>query len=273
MSENHNNKGTESKDSKASTPYYPKKKSKQKNTVVPAVHNKPVQPHAIQKAYVKVPVVLGETTIQIDMDAKIEFPEPVLEIKKIKKHLKLTQCRLLLPTNKLFIKGFVRKNIQYATPKKADGHQVLSSIHSLTVDIPFEAVTEIDFLNKPHFHSNPDTNDFTFFSSSKLPKGFSQKEHLLSGDFSQYDQISGEVFNELPYCELLYSKFIEYDEALDREMGVVYGPDGELINAPFEEGTFTKIEEKMVVELTLKVLQKQQVHIDKDFPHHPHPKY
>jgi hypothetical protein len=272
MSKDHNkqdHKGSDSKDSKPSKPFYPGKKAK--NSVVPGVNNHPVQPRAIQKAYVKVPVVLGETTVQIDMDAKIEFPEPVLEIKKIKKHLKLTQCRLLLPTNKLFIKGFVRKNIQYATPKSSNRNQVLSSIHSLTVDIPFEAVTEIDFINQPQFHSNPDTRDFTFFTSSKLPKGFSQKENLLSADFSQYDQISGEVFNELPYCELLYSKFIEYDEALDREMGVVYGPDGECLDAPFEEGTFTKIEEKMVVELTLKVLQNQQVHIDRD--HHHHPKY
>ncbi|MGG3802710.1 CsxC family protein [Metabacillus fastidiosus] len=263
-------KGSDSHDSKSksksSKPYTPKKK--QKNSVVPGVSNKPVQPRAIQNAFVKVPVVLGETTVQIDMDAKIEFPEPVLEIKKIKKHLKLTQCRLLLPTNKLFIRGFVRKNIQYATPRSSNRHQVLSSIHSLTVDIPFEAVTEIDFLNQPQFHSNPDTRDFTFFTASKLPQGFSQKEKLLSADFSQYDQISGEVFNELPYCELLYSKFIEYDEALDRQMGVVYGPDGECMDAPFEEGTFTKVEEKMVVELTLKVLQNQQVHIDRDRDNH-----
>src|SRR5690606_29175925 len=91
---------------------------------------------------------------------------------------------------------------------------------------------------------------------------FSQKEHLLSADFSQFDQISGENFNELPFCELLSSKFIEYDEALDRKMGRVFGEDGEHFEAPFEEGTFTKVEEKMVVELTLKVLQKQQVEVD-----------
>lgn len=34
-------------------------------------------------------------------------------------------------------------------------------------------------------------------------------------------------------------------------------------HAPFEEGTFTKIEEKMVVEVTLKVLQNQQVKMQK----------
>lgn len=252
-----------------SQPYYPaskpsyfsSKSNPVKNAVVPQSINTPQQPQAIHTAFVKVPVVLGETTVQIDMDAKIKFPEPVLEIKQIKKNLKLTQCRLLLPTNKLFLKGFVRKNIQYATPKQSSKHTVLSEIHSLTVDIPFETVTEIDFINMPQFNRNPRPSDFTFFSSSPLPQGFSQKEHLLSADFSQFDQISGEVYNELPYCELLSSQFIEYDEALNREMGMVYDASGDCLEAPFEEGTFTKVEEKMVVELTLKVLQNQQVQI------------
>jgi hypothetical protein len=101
-------------DNNQSKPFYPSLKPI-KNSVVPKSRNTPRQPKA--EAFIKVPVVLGETTVQIDMDACIHFPEPVLEIKEVNKKLKLTQCRLLLPTNKLFIKGFVRKNIQYATPK------------------------------------------------------------------------------------------------------------------------------------------------------------
>jgi hypothetical protein len=263
--DNHNKSEDSSKSNK---PYYPKAKeykAKDSNSVVPYSKNKAQEPYAIKKAIVKVPVVLGETTVQIDMTAKIEFPEPVLEIKAVKKNFKLTQCRLLLPTNKLFIKGFVRKNIQYATPRSSFRHGVVSSIRSFTVDVPFETVTEIDYSNRPQFSKNPDREEFTYFTKNDLPRGFSKKEHLLSGDFSQFDQISGEVFNELPYCELLSSHFIEYDEALDREMGLVYDSDGEWVDAPFEEGTFKKIEEKMVIELTLKILQKQQVEIDSTY--------
>ncbi|MCD8509966.1 MAG: hypothetical protein LRY73_08930 [Bacillus sp. (in: Bacteria)] len=97
---------------------------------------------------------------------------------------------------------------------------------------------------------------------SKLPNGFSDKEKLLSGDFAQFNKISEEKFNQVPYCELISSKFIEYDEKLNRKMGEVYGKDGNKIDAPFEEGTFTKMEEKMVVEVTLKVLQEQQVRVE-----------
>ncbi|WML45237.1 CsxC family protein [Neobacillus sp. PS3-40] len=232
------------------------------SSVQQEVPNTPKKPHVINAfPFMKVPVVLGETTVQIDLDSTIVFPEPVLEIKQIKKNLKIVQCRLLLPTNKLFLKGFIRKNIQYATPVAGDHDFVTSNIHSLTIDVPFQVVTRLDFLGRPDFKSNPQTSEFKFFNSVPLPQGFPSKENLLSGDFSEHNQISEEVFNELPFCELLSSKIIEYDEALNRKMGNVRGDSGQMINAPFEEGTFTEVEEKMVIEITLKVLQNQQVHM------------
>jgi hypothetical protein len=236
-----------------------------KSSVQNEASNRNVQPRVVNSnPYMKVPVVLGETTVQIDLDSTIEFPEPVLEIKRIKKNLKIVQCHLLLPTNKLFLKGFVRKNIQYATPRHSGKDYVSSSIRSLTVDVPFQVVTRIDLLSKPDFRANPSTTEFNYYKTSKLPKGFSSKERLLSSDFTEYNQISEEVYNELPYCELLSTRFIEHDEVLDREMGVVYDHSGERMHAPFEEGTFTQIEEKMVIEVTLKVLQNQQVYM-KDY--------
>lgn len=241
------------------TPFFPGLHS---NSVLPELSNRNVEPDITEgDVFAKVPVVLGETKVQIDVDTIINFPEPVLEIKAIKKNLKIVQCRLLVPTNKLFIKGFVRKNIQYATPTMATSNSVLSNIRSLTVDIPFTGVTAIDFLNFPKFQTNPDTKNFTFFTESRLPQGFSPKEHLLSGDLSQFDQLSGEHFNELPFCELIESRFIEFDEALDRQMGRVMNAQGQVLNSPFEEGTFTRVEEKMVIELTVKVLQKQQINV------------
>ncbi|MBS4192721.1 DUF3794 domain-containing protein [Bacillus sp. FJAT-49705] len=213
---------------------------------------------SIGKIITKVPVVLAELTIQVNVDALIEFPEPVLEIKDIKKHVKLVQCRLLLPTNKLFIKGFVRKNIQYASPSmeidQSTSTTVASDLHSLTVDIPFQTVTEIKrFLTKP---VNPEVNkrnEFDFFVSKSLPSGFPEKDEFQSSDLSQFHQESTQHYNELPFCELISSKIIEWDEAIDR----VPFPD----SAPLGEGIFTKIEEKMVLDITLKVLQNQQIRV------------
>ncbi|WP_216829589.1 CsxC family protein [Alkalihalobacterium elongatum] len=243
-------------------PYFNYKPYKERNAVSPKVSNRPVEPDVtLGPTTVKVPVVLAETVVQIDLNPTIKFPEPVLEIKAIRKNLKITQCRLLLPTNKLFITGFVRKNIQYATPHFGTKDAVISNIRSLTIDIPFKTVTEIDYINKPKFDLAPPTQRSSYFMKSQLPDGFASKDHLLSADLSQFDQFSGEEFNEVPFCELISSRFYEYDEALDRKMGRVYDEKGKSIDAPFEEGTFTEVEEKMVVEVKIKVLQKQQVNV------------
>ncbi|UCZ51426.1 DUF3794 domain-containing protein [Bacillus shivajii] len=252
-----------SKSEKPSSPYFNYKPLKDKNTVAPKAKSKPKKPDvSVGQKTVKVPVVLAEEVVQIDLNPTIKFPEPVLEIKDIKKNLKITQCRLLLPTNKLFVSGFVRKNIQYATPKYGTKDSVISNIRSLTIDVPFKTVTEVEYINKPNFSIAPQSEEFTFYTESPLPDGYSSKEKLLSADLSQFDQISGEEFNELPYCEILSSHFIEYDEALDRNMGEVFNKHDKRLPAPFEEGTFTSVEEKMVVEVKLKVLQNQQVNVD-----------
>ena len=222
--------------------------------------NVPIAPKiSCGNVYVKIPVVLAEVKVQIDMEAIISFPERVLEIKDVKKRLKLVQCRLLLPTNKLFLKGYVRKNVQYATPTSSTATAVASSLHSLTIDVPFQCVTPLDYLTPPVLPVQNRRDEFEFFTATPLPSGFPSKESLLSGDLSQFDQISEEFFNELPYCELISAQYTEFDEALNRDRTEVAG-------APFEEGTFAVMEEKMVVDLTLKVLQNQQLRIHSGLP-------
>lgn len=220
--------------------------------------NKPHKPHvSIGKIYTKVPVVLAELTVQVNLDACIKFPKPVLEIKDVKKRIKLVQCRLLLPTNKLFIKGFVRKNIQYASPNTepdCDIKTISSSINSLTVDVPFSCVTEIQhYLRKPVQPAVNKRSEFDFLISEALPSGFPEKDEFLSSDLSQFHQNSTQYYNELPFCELVSSNIIEWDEAIDRSH---LSKD-----APIGEGVFTQVEEKMVVDITLKVLQNQQIRV------------
>ena len=107
----------------------------------------------------KVPIILAERTVSTSLSANINFPHPVLEIKDIKKRVKIVQCSLVLEPayfsrqllfrsnvdGHLFLKGFVRKNIQYASPThlSSDDSCVSSSLKSLTTDIPFECVVTI----------------------------------------------------------------------------------------------------------------------------------
>ncbi|AMA71630.1 MULTISPECIES: CsxC family protein [Aneurinibacillus] len=213
---------------------------------------------------IKVPVLLQEVSVQLPIRARITFPEDVLEIKKIKKRVKLTQCRLIQPRilpgeelrAKLFLSGFVRKNIQYVTPSGSprDAVEVRSVINSLTVDVPFDCVAEIaEFLTPPVGPFFNVREEFDFLVERPLPQGFPSKDRLMSTDLSQFHQQSVEFFNEQVFCELVRADITEWDEALDREP---------LQGGPFEEGVFREIIQKMVLDLTVKVLQNQQVHVN-----------
>jgi hypothetical protein len=200
---------------------------------------------------VKVPVVLAEPTLQFDLDTTIYLPAPALEIKRVQKRLKLTQCLILQDTNKLSVKGFVRKNIEFATVATATPTTVSGAIQHFTVDIPFGTIVEIIFDQAPIVPVIENTvSNFEFLRQTGLPVTFPEKDRLESGDLTEFNQVSTEYFNELPFCELVSSTIIEYDEYLNR---------APIIEGPFEESTFTAIEEKVVITLTLKILQKQQV--------------
>ncbi|HJV16555.1 MAG TPA: DUF3794 domain-containing protein [Bacillales bacterium] len=216
---------------------------------------------------IKVPVTLAERTVTTTLSSTIKFPDPVLEIKDIKKRVKIVQCSLLLdpvvtgqnpfdpaPAT-LIIRGFVRKNIQYATPQgNSSGACVSSTLKSLTTDIPFECMTVIpqgEFLSPPQRPQLNSRSEFDFFRSQQLGTGFPEKDHLLSSDLSQFHQTNTGFYNEFPTCEILSHNIVEWDESIDRQP--LPG------KTPFEEGFFQHIVEKMILRFTIKILQNQQV--------------
>jgi len=208
----------------------------------------------------KIPVVLAELAVQVNMHSTITLPERALEIKEIKKRVKLTQCLLLQDPEEqippvLFLKGFVRNNISYAARGCANSQGVCGDIRHCTVDVPFTCTTQVEFNGADPIIPVINTeNEFEYFKRQPLfNRYFAEKDELLSGDFSEINQVTYEFYNELPYCELVSSRIIEYDEFINRTR-----PGNDL---PFEEKEFSQIEDKMVIYLTIKVLQKQQVSI------------
>ncbi|WP_353097768.1 CsxC family protein [Tissierella praeacuta] len=227
-----------------------------KSDVLDSCTNTPVTPSGLATgAVAKIPVVLAELTVRFHVRALIDLPERALEIKNIKKKIKITQCLLLQPTNILFIKGFVRKNIDYATGNCGNIRGVCGELHHCVVDVPFECSTPVSFYMEPEDLAVNSSAEFEYFRVSDLPnKHFAEKDKLLSSDLSEFNQIVVENFNELPFCELISARIYEFDEFINRHRPC----DGDF---PFEEKFFNKIEEKMVVELTVKVLQNRQVQI------------
>lgn len=193
----------------------------------------------------KVPIVLAKLTVQLNIDSVIDLHQWVSEIKNIKKHLKIIQCLLLQNTSILFIKGLVKKNIEYAAASGNKANGLCGDIRYCTVDIPFKCTTKVNFNGYEPLSVIPDSSkEFEYYQRQNIPEsGFSYKEELPADNITELNQISTAFYNELPFCELTSSRIVEFDELLAQEKMV------------------RSIEEKMVIYLTLKILQYRQVEI------------
>ncbi|CCO07374.1 CsxC family protein [Desulforamulus hydrothermalis] len=208
----------------------------------------------------KLPVVLAELSIRVNVDAKVDLPEQALEIKEINKSVKLTQCLVLQDPEEtipplLFLKGFIRKNINYAAKDCSHQAGTCGDIRHCTVDVPFSCTTPVVFNGTPPVVPLVNTvSEFQYFRREDLPNSrFSEKDELLSGDLSEFNQVTQEFYNELPYGELVSARIVEYDEFIKGDAKAAQLPPG--------EQEFFALEQKMVLLLTIKILQKQQVYI------------
>lgn len=206
----------------------------------------------------KIPVVLAERDIQIDVDAKIELKEDFFEIKRIKKDVFLTQCELIptagrrnpttgeLISGKLFISGFVQKNFEFATAKCVTHEAVSGNIQHTTVKVPFHCVTEVEFERQPIIRFRTTQREIEFLEDHE--KKEKCKEAIMGVTPCQRNFEDEINFTEKPFCELVSARIFEADTNKEHSY--------------YEETKeFEKIEEKMVIFLRIKVLQLQQVNI------------
>ncbi|MBZ9686231.1 hypothetical protein G9F72_007800 [Clostridium estertheticum] len=208
---------------------------------------------------VKLPVVLAETKIVIPVEATITFDQEVIEIKRTKKNVFLTQSRLIpfsqdsrTGTGILFIAGFVRKNIEYATQTcPSDTNiNVCGDIRHCTVQVPFNFTTRVTFLRQPVFNENTTPSEIEFFTD-KLAGCDACEDPVLGRNPCDQSFFITEFYNEKPYVELVRADVTEVD--------IHTNPRSRCETSTKQ--SFTQLTEKVVVNLTLKVLQNQQVRI------------
>ena len=209
---------------------------------------KPCVLHKDSKPIIKIPVVLAETTIQIVVEANIPLDPPAVEIKRVFKDVFLTQCKLVpvkfsndkcqgirtVTRAKLFIEGYIRKDIEYAT---ADCNGV---IRDRIATVPFSGFADLegdDFLIYPTLGGSSDSRRSRYIDPNT---GDSPRQDKYFFENSVY-------YNEQPYCELISANFYELD----------FAP-----STVDPGGTFDSLQEKIVVDLTLKVLQIRQVKVN-----------
>ncbi|MED0973496.1 CsxC family protein [Bacillus paramycoides] len=196
---------------------------------------------------IKVPVVLAEPTLQIVVESDISLSPAATEIKRVKKNVFLNQVKLVpvaftridgtdffkVTRAKLFVAGHIRKNIEYAT-SACNG-----ALQDRIADVPFTGFADLPLgfdggLITPPILGISESAEANFISdtnglSARLDKAFFQ--NLVK-------------YNEQPFGELVAANFFELD----------FSP---IAAAP--EGTFSTLREKIVLDLTVKVLQIQQL--------------
>ncbi|SPF45818.1 conserved hypothetical protein [Candidatus Desulfosporosinus infrequens] len=211
-------------------------------------------------------------SVSIPAEAIITLPTKALEIKMIRKSLKITQWRFFnsvpsepgLPhdTPKLFIGGFVRKDIQYSEVNRRTATAVEGIIKDFVVDIPISCVVDLGkhFVFPPvHFNQQ---REYGFSRSIQCPSSYPSKGKMPSGDLTEFNVVSQEYHNPLPFCELVFSQINEMDSALDCMPSHC---------EPFEEGVFNTLQEKMIVLIQIRLTF--QPNTDHDHDHDPHDKH
>ncbi|OLO35873.1 hypothetical protein BTR23_16120 [Alkalihalophilus pseudofirmus] len=200
------------------------------------------------QGYAKVPIVIAEEWVQVDVESVERLPKAAREIKRIRKNVHLTQCKLVQsqfaqPYNnnnndntfspgvlKLFLAGFVRKNIEYVP-------SCSGAVEHHTVDVPFHCVVRLEdagaFIDDQQLSVKNGVHELVF--NDKKGMGMDPK---VQG-FATY-----EFFNNMPFCQLEFAGVTELDIAEDWKPGC---------------NVFRTVREKMIVEMHLKVLQVQQV--------------
>lgn len=204
----------------------------------------PVTPTPLTTPTFKIPIVLAERTLQIVVESDISLYPPATEIKRVKKHVFLDQVKLVptafapigttgyfrVTSAKLFVGGHIRKNIEYAS---ADYNAPLQDRIANVRFTGFAELTGADFLNPPIFGFS--ANEEANFVSEKT-----QMDARLDKYFFQ----NLVRYNEQPYGELVAANFFELD----------FSP-----HSTYHDGSFHTLREKIVLDLTVKVLQVQQI--------------
>lgn len=197
-------------------------------------------------------VVLAEPTIQVCVETKIELTEPAVEIKRTKKDVFLKQCHLLpglvikdeMHRHKLFVSGYIRKNIEYATMSKVTPTAICGKINHAIAHIPFHCYTTLDFISR-----KPVTGKRQM---KEVPVSVLHQNEKITTDRHFSEEVQ---YEEQPFCEIKDVHFYDFDYVMEE--------NEREIKEFSDERTFKIVHEKIVMDLTLKVLQKQQIELPK----------
>lgn len=186
---------------------------------------------------VKLPVIITEVTVNINIQNTIQFTRNVINLVSVKRKVILKQCKLIAETNKLFLNGVVIKSIEYNEEAFHSRGNSNGRVKNITINIPFQCVTRVEYINAPQMGENKKEESKVF----KMVNG----EQTFVDSYREIDEI---------YCELVKVNF--------NELNISNCNDAIVTEKHIH--TFRKLKQKMVMKLTVRLLQKQIAFIKKD---------
>lgn len=183
--------------------------------------------------YVNVPVILSEQVIYINLENTIKLYKPATAIKSIKRKVVINKYNVIPEAKRLFLSGEVIKSIEYSEEICSSIETVQGHVKNVTVEIPFDCVTKVGFIAEPKVSSNE--------HNGKIYKN-EEGEEIYTDFYNDTERI---------YCQLVHVSFEEINIKEDEQT------HSELYNIK----TFSKIVQKMSMNLTIRLIQNQVVNI------------
>ncbi len=174
---------------------------------------------------VRVPIVISETIVHIELENNITFSKPAKSIKAIHHNIYLTECTLLPQIKKLFLSGYIKKSIEYNECTNIDNSHCTNNLKSMFISVPFNIVTEIEYTSLPEV--------FEIKNDKIITKA---EETIFSETIGEVSKIN---------CNLVQANFEEVN-ILDENENIEY---------------FKKVTQKMSVKLTIRLTQEQNFNI------------
>lgn len=181
---------------------------------------------------VRLPVIIAETSININLENTIDFTKDVISIIDIKRKAIIKSCKLISQINTIFLDGIVIKSIEYSEEIKHNSSQIEGRMKNLTIKIPFECAAGIEYIHTPITCGD-------FYKEDKNIR-MSESEKVFFDTQQEVDDI---------YCELVSAKFKELN-IKDKI---------KLINESKKISTFRQIKQSTSMDINVRLLQKQKI--------------
>ncbi|RMD03272.1 hypothetical protein D9O40_03800 [Clostridium autoethanogenum] len=184
---------------------------------------------------VRVPVIISEPSVRMNIENTVTFSKPVAYIKSIRRTILITQCNLIPDIGKLFLSGIIKKSIEYSESMIDNTDLMDGQIRNIVIKVPFDCVTKIKYIVNPLMCGKNYKNKSTFDNLQNC-------EQIFYESYNEPSKIS---------CELIHASFEEINIK-----------DIESTCNNFNRKTFFKtIKQKMIVVLIIRLTQNQNVYV------------